>query len=134
MSREKLDRTRQLMDEHALDALVTNYEELIPDLHLPDPKDRHVVAASIRGRADLIITRNLKDFPAQILAPLGLEAQHPDEFVLNLIDLAPGLVLEAVQNHRTSLKRPPKTIDEYLGTLEREGLTQTASALRDYIF
>jgi predicted nucleic acid-binding protein len=83
LSREKLDRTRMLMDKHATDALVTGYEELIEGLNLPDPDDRHVLAAAIRGRANVIVTSNLKDFPEDALEPYGIEAQHPDEFVLN---------------------------------------------------
>jgi predicted nucleic acid-binding protein len=134
LSREKLERTRMLMDQHAADALVTGYEDLIPGLQLPDPDDRHVLAAAIRGRADVIVTANVRDFPAEILAPLGIEAQHPDEFVLHLLDLAPGVVAEAARNHRESLKNPPKTIDEYLNALEARGLTQTVSVLREHMF
>jgi predicted nucleic acid-binding protein len=134
LTREKLERTRMLMDRHAADALVTGYEDLIPGLQLPDPEDRHVVAAAIRGRADVIVTMNLKDFPADIIAPFGIDAQHPDEFILHLLDLAPGPVLAAAQAHRQSLKNPPKTVAEYLGTLERQGLTQTVSVLREYMF
>ncbi len=134
LSRERLERTRMLMDQHASDALITGYEDLIPGLQLPDPNDRHVLAAAIRGRADVIVTANLRDFPAETLAEFGIDAQHPDEFVLHLIDLAPGIVAEAAQHHRESLKNPPKTVDEYLTTLEALGLTQTVSALRDYMF
>jgi predicted nucleic acid-binding protein len=67
LSREKLERTRRLMDRHATDALVTGYEDLIPGLHLPDPNDRHVLAAAIRGRADVIVTANLRDFLRRLL-------------------------------------------------------------------
>ena len=134
LTREKLERTRKLMDQHAVDALVTGYEDLIPGLQLPDPDDRHVLAAAIRGHADVIVTRNLRDFPAAILGPLGIDAQHPDEFILHLLDLAPGAVVSAAQNHRRSLKNPAKTAVEYLATLERQGLTQTVSVLREYVF
>jgi predicted nucleic acid-binding protein len=134
LTREKLERTRMLMDRHAIDALVTGYENLIDGLHLPDPDDRHVLAAAIRGRADVIVTANLKDFPAESLAPFGIDAQHPDEFILHLLDLAPGKVSGAARDHRHSLKNPPKTIEEYLDTLEAQGLTQTVSVLREYMF
>lgn len=134
LTRERLERTRMLMDRHATDALVTGYEDLIPALHLPDPDDRHVLAAAIRGRADVIVTINIRDFPADVLAPFGIAAQHPDEFVMHLLDLAPGLVAGAARNHRESLKNPPKTIESYLNTLEQQGLTQSASVLRELMF
>ena len=133
LSREKLERTRSLMDKHAEDALVTGYEDLIPGLHLPDPDDRHVLAAAIRGRADVIVTMNLRDFPAGLIAPFGIEAQHPDKFILHLLDLAPGPIVAAAETHRQSLKNPSKTTTEYLETLERQGLSQTASTLGEYI-
>ena len=95
LTRDKLERTRALRVFHAVDALVTGYEDLIPGLHLPDPNDRHVLAAAIRGQADVIVTMNLRDFPAQIVSQFGIEAQHPDAFVLHLLDLAPGAVLAA---------------------------------------
>jgi len=82
LTRAQLERTRMLMDKHAVDALVTDYEDLIPVLHLPDPNDAHVLAAAIRGRVDVIVTMNLRDFPASTIGLLGIEAQHPDEFIL----------------------------------------------------
>ena len=134
LTRVKLERTRMLMDKHSEDALVTGYEDLIPGLQLPDPDDRHVLAAAIRGHVDVIVTLNVRDFPAAAIRSFGIEAQHPDEFVLHLLDLAPGIVVAAAQNHRQSLKNPPKTVAEYLETLERQGLTQTVSVLREYMF
>jgi len=132
LTREKLERTRMLMDKHAIEALVTGYEDLIPGLQLPDPNDRHVLAAAIRGGAAVIVTMNLKDFPAEIIEPLGVEAQHPDEFILRLLDTAPGTVADAARTHRLSMKNPPKSPAEYLETLERQGLSQTVSALRSF--
>jgi predicted nucleic acid-binding protein len=131
LTRDKLERTRMLMDKHAVDALVTGYKDLIPGLQLPDPGDRHVLAAAIRGHADVIVTMNLRDFPSEIVGSFGIEVQHPDEFIVRLLDLAPGAVFAAAQNHRQSLKNPPKTLAEYLETLERQGLTQTVSVLRE---
>jgi hypothetical protein len=64
---------------------------------------------------------NLRDFPAEVLGPFGIEAQHPDEFILHLLDLAPASVLAAAESHRQSLKNPPRTIEEYLETLEAAG-------------
>ena len=133
LTREKLERTRMLMDKHAEDALVTGYEDLIQGLHLPDPDDRHVLAAAIRGRADVIVTRNTKHFPDDALKPFGIVAQHPDEFVVHLLDLAPGLVIEAARRHRESLRSPAKTVAAYLEMLEKEGLTETVAILREYM-
>jgi len=134
LTRDKLERTRMLMDQHAADALVTGYQELIPGLQLPDPNDRHVLAAAICARADVIVTINLRDFPPKAMAAFGIEAQHPDEFIVHLLDLAPGIVAGAAQDHRLSLKNPAKTIEEYLNMLEARGLTQTVSMLREYMF
>ena len=131
LTRTKLERTRMLMDQYASDALVTDYRHLIPGLELPDPNDRHVLAAAIRARADVIVTINLRDFPPEAMAPFGIEAQHPDEFILHLLDLSPGIVAGAARDHRLSLKNPAKTIEEYLRTLEAQGLTQTVSVLRE---
>jgi predicted nucleic acid-binding protein len=66
LTRDKLERTRALMDLHAVDALVTGYEDLIPGLQLPDPNDRPVLAAAIRGQATVIVTMNLRDFPSVV--------------------------------------------------------------------
>jgi hypothetical protein len=92
------------------------------------------LAAAIRGRADVIVTVNVRDFPEKALEPFGIEAQHPDEFIAHLIDLAPGVVIGAAERHRESLKNPAKTIEEFVEMLEREGLTQTVAMLRDYMF
>jgi predicted nucleic acid-binding protein len=45
------------------DVLVVGWERLEHDLVLPDPNDRHVLAAAIRGSAGIIVTNNTKDFP-----------------------------------------------------------------------
>ncbi len=133
LSRENLERTRMLMDKHAEDALVTGYEDLIDGLHLPDPNDRHVLAAAIRGRASVIVTFNMRHFPAEILTPLEIEAQHPDDFVMHLWDLSAGSVLAAATRHRESLKNPMKAPVEYVAMLQKEGLNATAAILSDYM-
>jgi predicted nucleic acid-binding protein len=132
LSRERLKRTRELMDAVVPDCLVDGYEALIPGLELPDPDDRHVLAAAIRARADVIVTANLKHFPGVILDRYDIEAQHPDEFVRYLIDLAPGPVCRAVRLHRERLRNPPKSVSEYLDTLLRQSLPETVSELRQF--
>ena len=120
------------MNAHVRDSLISGFDYLIPSIALPDQDDRHVVAAAIHGGANLIVTFNLKDFPAEQLNPYHLTAQHPDDFIVDLLDLHPARVCEAAANHRRSLKQPPKTSDEYLDTLLRQGLTQTVAILRDW--
>lgn len=132
LSRQRLERTRDLMNDVVLDCLVEGFEDLIPVLTLPDADDRHVLAAAIRARADVIVTMNLRDFPSEVLAQYGIDAQHPDEFVSYLIDLSPGQVCRAVKSHRASLKNPPKTVAEYLETLNAQALPETVSALREF--
>jgi len=132
LKREKLERTREFMDLHVRDCLVTNYEDLIPALKLPDKKDRHVFAAAIRAGADVIVTYNLKDFPASELSPYDIEAQHPDAFVMHLLDLAPGAVCACVKTVRARLKNPPVTAEQYLTTLESRELIQTVRVLETY--
>lgn len=129
---EQLQRTRDLMNAHVRDCLVTGYETLINAVTLPDPDDRHVLAAAIRVGADLIVTFNLQDFPENALKPYGIEAQHPDDFLTLQLDLAPNIVCAAAKRHRASLKNPPKDVEEYLATLEAQGLAQTVSSLRRF--
>lgn len=130
LTRAQLERTRDLMNANVQDCLVTEYEDLIEALTLPDPDDRHVLAAAIRGRADVIVTFNLDDFPPDILQPLGINARHPDDFVIHLLDLAPTRVYWALKRQRATLKNPPRTAEELLDTLERQRLVQTVARLR----
>jgi predicted nucleic acid-binding protein len=66
---ESLERTRRAMDAAVEDCLVTDYATLIEGLTLPDPDDRHVLAAAIAARASVIVTFNGDDFPAEALNP-----------------------------------------------------------------
>jgi hypothetical protein len=85
---DDLERTRSLMNAHVRDCLITGFEHLIPTIRLPDPDDRHVVAAAIHGGASLIVTFNVRDFPPGELAPYGLATQHPGR--LHLRTAGPG--------------------------------------------
>jgi predicted nucleic acid-binding protein len=129
---EMLDRTSNLMDTAIPDSLVTGHEPLVPGLQLPDPDDRHVLAAAIRCGASVIVTFNERDFPANVLGQYGVETQHPDVFIENLFDLDPAAVVTAAQRQRAQLLRPPMTVDEFLQTLLRQGLVQTCKALEGY--
>ncbi len=128
-----LERTRDLMDANVRDAKIIGYEGLIVGIELPDPDDRHVLAAAIKAGADAIITTNLKDFPEQTLSRYGIEAIHPDDFIYYQIDLAPAVACAAIKRQRQSLRNPPKSIDEFLAILQKQQLPQTVSALKKYI-
>lgn len=132
LTRAQLDRTSDLMDRAIPDGLVHGYQGLIAGLTLPDPDDRHVLAAAIRCGASVIVTFNQRDFPNELLASYGVESQHPDEFVDNLLDLDPAAVVAAAQRQRAQLKNPPADVDQYLDMLLRQGLVQTTKALSTY--
>lgn len=129
----QLKRTRELMDQAVPDCLVTGYEGIEPTLELPDPDDRHVLAAAIKCGAGTIVTYNLKDFPEEVLAPLGLCAQHPDEFLEHAHDLDPVAVCMAVREARAALKNPARTAEELLDTYQALGLATTVAALRSHL-
>ena len=113
------------------DATIFDYEELIPILRLPDPNDRHVLAAAIHGKAETIITSNLKDFPEMVLVEHGIVGRHPDEFVRSLLDLDIEMVLGSIKEVHSRLKKPAVTIEEHLQTLMKVGLTKTVKELKE---
>jgi len=129
---EQLTKTKELMNSHIRDCLVLGHESLEAGLTLPDVDDRHVLAAAIKSNAQAIVTFNLKDFPESELDKYGVEAIHPDVFIQHQIDLNPGLVCQVVKHHRQALKNPPKTIADYLNTLETCGLVVTVDILRGF--
>lgn len=128
-TRDILERRRRAMDAAVRDALVTGFEHLIPTLTLPDPNDRHVLAAAIISRCDLIVTFNLRDFPNDALASHGIAAVHPDAFLIGLMDAQEGAFLACVKTTRTRMKNPPRTPEEHVARLARVGLTRLAARL-----
>ena len=130
---EALPRTVALMNQAVPDSLVTGHEPLIPALELPDPDDRHVLAAAICAGAQFIVTFNLRDFSADTLAGFGIEAVHPDTFLEQQFESNEGLMVRTARRHRASLRKPPKSAEEYLGTLAACGLIVTAERLREFI-
>lgn len=130
--RSLLERTRDRMDSAVRDCLVTDYEEIIPSLQLPDPKDRHILAAAIKGDCNIIITQNLRHFPKTVLKPFQIEAQHPDTFLSHHLEIMPEEFCAAVSKVRARLKNPPYNVTQYLATLSRQGLTTTALMLEKF--
>jgi predicted nucleic acid-binding protein len=130
LTEKQLDRTRTLMCQAVADCLVTGYEPLINGIDLPDPDDRHVLAAAIKSGSQVIVTENLTDFPADVLEQYDIEAQTPDVFVLHLIDLSPTTVSGAIETQADALRHPPFTVDELFDRLARSGLPRSVAALR----
>jgi predicted nucleic acid-binding protein len=122
-----LNRTRELMSQAVPDCIVTGFGDLLEGLDLPDPDDRHVLAAAIHAGAQAIITFNLGDFPDAKLAPYNIEAKHPDEFVLDAL----GLVTATVSEQAANLKSPPRTVGELLDTLRDQRLVRSVAKLRE---
>ncbi len=105
------------------------YQRWEQRLTLPDPDDRHVLAAALACVADVIVTFNTKDFPPEILSPFHMAAVTPDSFVYQLMDS--GIVVATASEHRAALTRPPLSPAEYLEALHRNGLPGIAAVLHD---
>ena len=100
-------------------------------LELPDPDDVHVLAAALAGHADCIVTANLKDFPAEIVAQLGIEVIHPDQFIVAQWDLDQLVAVAAFKRMRTRWKKPQASAEDFAAAMERGGLPATAQRLRE---
>jgi predicted nucleic acid-binding protein len=131
LDRARLERVAGLMNSAISDCLVTGFESLEAGLTaLPDPDDRHVLAAAIHCGAQEIVTFNLRDFPEVVLQPYGIRAVHPDVFLGHLLDLNPEAVCEAIRKIRRRLVSPPCTAEEMIAKYETHGLAVSASILR----
>ena len=126
----RLLRTRRLMCEAIPECLVTGYEELVETLDLPDPDDRHVLAAAIRCQAQAIVTYNLKDFPDGPLAAHEIEVLHPDEFVMELLERSERSVIGVVEEQADALRGPFLSVEELCDILSRHGLVQSMARIR----
>jgi len=80
-------------------------------------KDRHVLAAAVASNAQAVITLNLKDFPVEACKPFAIEPLHPDAFLIDLYNLDPPEVHEAVVRQAAVLQRPPMALHELLDRL-----------------
>lgn len=130
---EQLWPQREQMQDAFEDAMVEGFEPLIEGLMLPDPGDRHVLAAAIAGRADAIVTANLRDFPPDRTAPFNVEVIHPDDFIVSAIDLDTGKALTALRRHREALSSSAPTASQYLDRFERCGLIQAHQRLQGVV-
>lgn len=114
------------------DATVHGHRPMVDGM-TNDPKDRHVLAAAVRGGAEAVVTFNIKDFPDSALAPYDLAAVHPDGFLLDQLDLHPGTTLSALERQAASYRREPTTVIGVLGLLERTGVPRFSAEVRRHL-
>lgn len=124
---------RLAMEEAFPEALVDGHEPLINALDLPDPNDRHVLAAAICAGSQLIVTENLRDFPKERLAPFGIEPRSADAFLAGTFELYPTQATLALKHMRAEYNRPPMTASELVMDLLRVRLPLTAAMARERI-
>ena len=127
---ERLQATRRLMNDALPRATVIGYEDLIPAVSLPDPDDRHIVAAAIAAGASVILTWNLRDFPATALKKYGLRRQTPDAFLADLYDQAPDLAVSSLANARRNLSKSRVSASDFIDILNNQKLGQLAKRVR----
>jgi hypothetical protein len=128
-----IDRLVDLVNLSVQDCLVEGYEYIIPTIELPDLNDRHVVAAAVVGHADAIVTFNLKDFPAELIDKFGVDVQHPDDFLMNQLQLRQFDALEVMRKVRGRYRNPQLSAKEFIELVSRNGLPQTAQYLQTHM-
>lgn len=129
----RLNYRRDQMREAVLDWEVDEqaWQAVTHGLALPDPDDVHVLAAAIAGHADCIVTANVRDFPLNVIAPLGIEIIHPDQFIAAQWDLDQLAAVTAFKRMRARWKKPQATAEDFAAALERGGMPVTAQRLRE---
>ena len=130
---EQIARQVELINQACPYAMVEKYEDLIATVELPDENDCHVVAAALKCNANVIVTYNLRDFPAAYLDSLGLAAIDPDTFMADMIDLSPEKCCNAFREMVLTKNRPPYTEEAYLSILRKNKLDQTAMELTKHL-
>ena len=125
---DAVDRRLAAMQRAFPDAMVDGYENLVSGM-LCDPKDRHVLAAAVRANAELLVTFNLRDFPSASTEAFDVEVVNPDDFLLDQLDLFPGLTLRALRDLVDDYSNPEISLEELLQRLSRAGVPKFAQEL-----
>lgn len=118
-----------VMAEAFPDSAVTGYDALVPDMR-NDHKDRHVLAAAVRGEAHAVVTLNVRDFPDEAAGPYEVEVLCPDDFLLDLLDLAPAEVLAVLRRQAAGYRREPRDLHGLLDRIASGGAAQFAAEVR----
>jgi hypothetical protein len=128
---ERAKRACSDMETAFEDAMVEGFEDFLPgSAVLPDPRDTHVLAAALKTRADVLVTDNLKHFPAETLVAFNMEVRSADEFFANTIELDVGRAVSALKIMREGFRRPSLTVDDLFVRMEAQGLVATVDTLR----
>jgi len=130
---ERLQITRRLMNDALPGAMVTGYQRHIQTVTLPDPDDRHVVAAGIAGGASIVLTWNLRDFPAREMKKHGLRRQTPDAFLVDLCDQAPDLTLASLANARRNLSKTRVSASDFVNIVKNQGLIRLSARIAGHL-
>lgn len=105
----------------------------VKDRHV---KDRHVLAAAVRGHADVIVTLNLRDFPSSACEHLDIEIQHPDTFLCYELEQAPDVILQVLREQAAATGKPPHlpmSLEDVLSSLENCGTPVFAATARSLL-
>jgi predicted nucleic acid-binding protein len=116
---ERIERLMRTMERAFPEAMVTGHEPLIPSM-TNDPKDRHVMAAAVKGRVDVIVTSNVRDFSPEACEPYDVDVQTPDEFLQYQWGIGdPDFLLGVFEDWASHLTNPPLALEELLERLAR---------------
>ena len=110
------------------DAQVADYESLMFNLDC-DTKDRHVLAAAIRGGASALITFNISDFPETSTNKFDIAVYSPDEFLMSLLGQHPEDIFAIVNGQGLRNLVAPRTLSEITAALAQAGVPKFADAI-----
>lgn len=125
-----LKRRVAYMNETFPGACIDDFGQIEAGLRLPDPDDRHVVAAALRARADAIVTANLRDFPDDAMRQFDLEVNSPDDFLLSQLDMRSAVVLEVLDAQAAATRHPRRSVDDVLTALAKAGVPNFVDEVR----
>jgi hypothetical protein len=130
---DRLQKTRRLMNDVLPAAMVGGYERRVLEVNLPDPKDRHVVAAGITAGASIILTWNLRHFPVKELRRFGLRGETPDAFLSSLYDKVPDVTIGSLANARRNLTKTRVSASDFIGILNSHKLIELARRAEKHV-
>jgi hypothetical protein len=130
---ERLRRVQLRMNETLPSANIVEYQQHIPSLSLPDPKDHHVAAAGIAAQASVILTWNLRDFPMRELKKYSLRGENPDVFLSALYDEVAELTVASLARARRNLSKSHLSVSGFVDILRQHKLLRLAAKVRKHL-